>query len=425
MVGLIDILRRERARPVQSKFAPPYENDNMGTRQHFSHPTFNSFAQLQGALAFAGIVLEPDPIHRRREPSPDWLRQSPEDGMINIERLSIETWDAAAPNFRDFSYRQLSGYAVAAAQRVGANSELNGFFEGNTLIGLADVRVKTLPMTRFGIGYVSHAPITRTVSSFSAEKFRICVEALRREYVERRGLVLRVVPPLFGGAFQDVQAATLKSCGFERSTQPRARETFLVDLARPLSVVRKSDDHHWRRNLAIGEKTDLRITRTVDEADFDRFECIFLELTKRKAFMANQDVRFFRSIQPKLPEKQRLVLHLAWHGEELVAGHLGSYLGETAIYLLGATTAKGRDLRASYLLHWKVIEYAQNVGNIYYDLGGIDLLQNPGVYRFKQGLNGRAVTDVGPYECSPGNLRSSMLQLFESARNAVRPYTRG
>lgn len=339
--------------------------------------------------------------------------------MITVKRLSKETWDALTPMFRDTSYRQLSGYADAAARRVGATSELNGLYEDQTLVGLADVRVKTVPLTPFGIGYLSHAPVTRKDSSFSPEKFRRCVEALRREYVERRRLVLRVVPALVGGQFQELQIATLEASGFRPCTRQRPRGTFILDLARPLSAIRKDADLHWRRNLAKAEKADIRITRSFEPDDFDQFEPIFLELTKQKDFKTNQDVRFFKNIQPEIPADQKLVLHLAWHGQELVAGHLGSFVGDTAIYLLGAANSKGRDLRASYLLHWTVIEYAQRTGNSYYDLGGIDQQRNPGVFRFKQGLNGRAVTDVGPYECSPGSLQSGVLHFLEAARNRL------
>jgi lipid II:glycine glycyltransferase (peptidoglycan interpeptide bridge formation enzyme) len=339
---------------------------------------------------------------------------------IAVKRLSKEAWDALTPMFRDTSYRQISSYAAIAARRVGANSELNGVFEDQTLIGLADVRVKTVPLTALGIGYLSHAPVTSSDGSFSAERFDRCIEALRREYVERRRLLLRVVPALVGGQFQEIQMSTLKAHGFRLYAQQKPRETFLVDLRDSLATIRKNADLHWRRNLAKAEKADIRITRSFEPDDFDKFERIFLELSKQKDFKTNQDVRFFKSVQSDTPADQKLVLHLAWHGQELVAGHLGSFLGDTAVYLLGAANAKGRDLRASYLLHWTVIEHARNDGNMYYDLGGIDKEQNPGVFRFKQGLNGRAVTDVGPYECTPDSLKSGVLHFFEDVRSVLR-----
>ena len=339
--------------------------------------------------------------------------------VISVKRLSRETWDKLTPLFGDTSYRQIGSYAATAARRVGANSELNGLYEGEKLVGLADVRVKAIPLTSFGIGYLSHAPIISQDGSFSAETFARCIEAIRQEYVGRRRLLLRVVPTLVGGQFQDLQMAALEAQGFRLGTGQKARQTFLLDLTEPLPTIRKKADQHWRRNLAKAEKADIRITRSTEPDDFDRFEPIFLELTKQKSFRTNQDVRFFKDVQADAPQEQKLILHLAWHGQELIAGHLGSFVGDTAIYLLGAANSLGRDLRASYLLHWRVMEHACNSGNIYYDLGGIDQESNPGVFRFKQGLNGRAVEDLGPYECSPNILTSSVLHFMERAKNAV------
>jgi len=287
------------------------------------------------------------------------------------------------------------------------------------LIGLADVRVKTVPLTPLGVAYVNHAPVTVRAGDFSAERFECCLEALRREYVDRRRLLLRVNPALGGGLFREVQMAKLEARGFQPCTHHKPRETFILDLARPLETIRSGFAPEWRRELNRAEKADVTITRSVELEDFDRFECIFLDLTKTKGFKTNQDVHFFKAIQPDIPSEQKLVLHLAWHKQELVAGHLGSFVGDTAVYLLGAANSKGRDLRASYLLQLAVIQYAQSVGNAYYDLGGVDQQQNPGVFRFKKRLNGRAVMDVGLYEYAPGSLRKGALQCLEAARRVM------
>ena len=270
------------------------------------------------------------------------------------------------------------------------------------------------------VAYVNYAPVTVSDGDFSAEKFEYCLEALRREYVERRRLLLRVNPALGGGQFRELQMAKLEACGFRPCARHKPRETFVLDLARPLETIRGGFAPEWRRDLLKAEKEDVRITRSVELEDFDRFERIFLDLTKTKGFRTNQDVSFFKTIQPDIPFEQKLVLHLAWHRQELVAGHLGSFVGDTAVYLLGAANSRGRDLRASYLLQWAAIEYAHNVGNTYYDLGGVDQQQNPGVFRFKKRLNGRAVMDVGPYEYAPGNFRKGVLQFLEAARRVAR-----
>jgi lipid II:glycine glycyltransferase (peptidoglycan interpeptide bridge formation enzyme) len=163
----------------------------------------------------------------------------------------------------------------------------------------------------------------------------------------------------------------------------------------------------------------IEITRSIASDDFDSFAVLFLDLIQTKRFSTPQGIDFFKRVQEKAKSSESMVVHLAWHDGELVAGHIGSYVGDTAVYLLGATNSKGREIRASYLLQWAAIEHAKSVGNFFYDLGGIDQENNPDVYRFKKRLNGRRVAEIGPYELAQTSLIRRTLHLMEAAYNAI------
>jgi lipid II:glycine glycyltransferase (peptidoglycan interpeptide bridge formation enzyme) len=188
-----------------------------------------------------------------------------------------------------------------------------------------------------------------------------------------------------------------------------------LDLTKPPSDIRKNFDGKWRGHLSKAERSDIEITRSVEPVDFDRLEPMFVNLVQSKGFTARQDVAFFRRVQREAQADQRLVVHLAWHAGELIAGHIGSFAGDTAVYLIGAANSKGRELRGSYLLQWAVIEHAKSVGNLFYDLGGIDQQLNPNVYTFKKGISGRHVAELGYYEVTPGALTTHVLHLLEDA----------
>src|SRR5262249_4365112 len=158
--------------------------------------------------------------------------------------------------------------------------------------------------------------------------------------------------------------------GFHLLGSRRPHETFILELGKPLDDIRRGLDGKWRGHLSKAQRSNIEITRsTAAPADFDRFEPMFLDLIQSKGFATRQDVACFRRVQEDAHAVELLVAHLAWHSGELIAGHIGSFVGDTAVYLLGASTAKGRELRASYLLQWAVIEYAKSRGNLYYDLG--------------------------------------------------------
>ena len=96
-----------------------------------------------------------------------------------------------------------------------------------------------------------------------------------------------------------------------------------------------------------------------------------------------------------------------------MAGHVASLLGDTSVYLLGATLEAGLKAKASYLLQWNAILEAKKRGLSWYDLGGIDPEGNPGVYHFKKGLGGLEVCAAGPFEMAPGASTALVLRAGE------------
>ena len=140
----------------------------------------------------------------------------------------------------------------------------------------------------------------------------------------------------------------------------------------------------------------------------------------KKALRFPQGPDFFASVAERAAGGERMVIHLVSQGDELLSGHIGSYSGNMATYLLGATSAKGRDLRASYVAQWAVIEYARELGLGHYDLGGVDKYENPSVYRFKERMGGVLYDGPAPVQCYPGALPGLMLRGAEAAYRLIK-----
>ena len=335
----------------------------------------------------------------------------------SLKRLTREEWDSLTEKFRDLSYRQCGSYAEAAARDIGANSEFVAVYRGGELVGLANVRIKMVPLVGLGVAYVNYGPLTDHQNEFSAELFGYCLDALSREYVEGRHLLLRVIPPLRGGQWVKDQSACLEAHNFKSLSRDKPHETFILDLEGQLTAIHKNLDGKWRSDLTRAQKSNIEVTRSATAVDVDRFAVLFDELSRKKGFSTRQGIAFFRGVLENASINKPIVVHLAWHDGVPVAGHIGSFVGDTAVYLLGAANAKGRELRASYLLQWAVIEYAKSVGNLFYDLGGIDQETNPDVYRFKKRLNGRLVAEIAPHERAPSGSIGRVLHFLEAAYN--------
>jgi lipid II:glycine glycyltransferase (peptidoglycan interpeptide bridge formation enzyme) len=256
-----------------------------------------------------------------------------------------------------------------------------------------------------GIAYVHRGPLVGRNGEVSNIDFGYCVDSLIAEYSERRNLILRIAPPFDGGQNTAGRIAALKQRGF-RNSSIQTNDTFILDLCNSLAIIRKNLDRKWRNHLSKAQRSNLHVTRSEGLIDFDHFEPLLLDLMRAKRFTSAQETIFFRKVQIGAERYERMMVHLAWHNGEPVAGALTSFAGNTAVYLLGASNPDGRALRASYLIQWTVIEAAKALGNRFYDLGGVDQLANPGVYQFKKGLGGRLVKDPGQYSFEPGQMKA-------------------
>lgn len=345
----------------------------------------------------------------------------PTEAYLLVEAVQNPGWDALFTQFDDANYRQLNAYAQAAASRVGAQSENVAIHADGELLGLCNVRIRKLPLLPFGIAYVNGAPLIKKSASASdaAATLTRCLKALRKTFVDQQGHVLRVV----GVARADLPDAVTRSCfqaaGFVLSEAKGHYRTILVDVTPELPALRRGLDQKWRNALNKAERQSLHIERGTDAAMFEAFCTLHAGLVARKNLAVELGPEFFQGIQDALPESSRLVVHLAHSEGEVVAGHIGAYHGDTAVYLLGAANALGLKTNASYLLQWRVMEYARERGCLWYDLGGIDPVVNPDVYRFKARIGGQEVSAPGPYECGDP-LRRKLLQGLESIYRKVK-----
>ncbi len=343
------------------------------------------------------------------------------ENTVDVELVANDEWDSLLARFDDANYRQLSTYSAVTAIRVGARSENVAIRDGGELLGLCNVRIRKLPLLPLGIAYVNGAPLIlqKGNSVDRATVLLSCLNALRKDFVDGRGLVLRVV----GVARADLSPETANQCflkaGFSACAAKGYYRTILVDIQRELSDIRRGFDQKWRNVLNKAERQELNVVRGTGSALFRQFGELHSALVVRKQLEVDLGPEFFLKMQDRLPESERFVVHLATQDGKVLAGHIGAYHGDTAVYLLGAANDQGLKTNASYLLQWRVIEYAKERGCSWYDLGGIDPERNPDVYRFKARIGGADIVAPGPYE-SGSALRRQLVRATESLYRMIK-----
>ena len=205
--------------------------------------------------------------------------------------------------------------------------------------------------------------------------------------------------------------------GFQPSDRSRTYRTLVIDLRREVEDLRKRLNGKWRTDLNFASKAGLSIDVGAGDDMFLRFQKLFDQLHDRKKFAVHVQPSLLFDLGSKCTG---LEVMIARKNDKDAAGYVLSILGDSAIYLFGATNDLGRETKASYLLHWSALLHAKQRGALWHDLGGIDPEGNPDVYRFKSRMGGQEMTAKGPYEARPGRLASHLIGGLERIRGAVK-----
>jgi GNAT superfamily N-acetyltransferase len=325
-----------------------------------------------------------------------------------IEIVTQERWRELAPRYRDYSYQQCWAYARAMGVRHRAACEHVAIVSGAEVLGLASVRIRTAPLVRCGVAYITGGPLTRRSAVDDIDRLTRCLAALQAEYVERRGLVLRILAPLGSPEWNVAASAAFQRAGMVATDRSRSYRTMLLDLGRPLDLVRKACSKYWRRNLRRGERASFEVRIGTEPELFDPMHSLYEQLRRRKQFEAPFDVPFLSALQAGLGSREQLTVGLVEADGLPVAGLVWSALGDTCLPLLLAADESGLLSYAVYVMQWASIVDAHERGMRYYDLGGIDPEGNVGVYNFKKGLRGVDLWAPGPFEAVPSFVKTAI-----------------
>lgn len=295
------------------------------------------------------------------------------------------------------------------------------------VIAVAQARIARLAPFGTGLAYLPWGPLVRRRQGLvERSTFDDTMIALRRELVERDGFSLRVLPPPFdvaGEVWDDVMRAN----GFYRQQSSIGYRTVVVDLTVPEDALRESVRSSWRRNLKRAEAEPLEIVASEGDALFDRVAALHEEMQTRKGIAAFVSVDGLRRVQQALEPDESLRVAVAQSRAGDHAAVICSAIGDTGVFLLGATSPSGRASRASYLLHWDAMNWLRARGRLRYDLGGIASQQGDRVQQFKRGLLGPHAwvqEQSGPFDTATGAVGSWLLHSIDRARTFERSVQR-
>jgi lipid II:glycine glycyltransferase (peptidoglycan interpeptide bridge formation enzyme) len=348
-----------------------------------------------------------------------------------VDRATPAEWSRMLDLFDDANIYQTSAYgSVRWGEKNLSRIVLK---RDGEVVAMAQVRVIRPTPLKFGMAYLRWGPLwERRGLPLDPDVPMRMARAVEDEYLNKRKLFLRVLPNAFAGS---PRAATMQAAFCRFTQEPfdasNTYRTFVLDLSPSLEELRSRLDKKWRNQLTRSEKNNLRVITGDGREEYETFCRIYSQMRKRKAFETTVDADEFGHIHETLPESQRMRILICEDKGVPVAGLVATAMGESAIYLLGATSDDGLNSKGAYLLQWTLISWLKERGVKWYDLGGIDPEVNPGVYHFKRGFSGMDICQMNPLVASNSVFSSGIVKAgltmqrklrgFMSALNLARP----
>lgn len=340
---------------------------------------------------------------------------------VEIDMVGQDQWYDLLNDFSDSSLYQTWSYDSIRCGE--ANISHLVMRSAGEIVAVAQARIARIPIVGLGAAYVRWGPIwQRRGRALDPNVFRTSIRALRNEYACKRGLIVRIFPILFkddSGSFLDI----LREEGYVPSPDNQRPRTLLLDIRPPIDDLRKQLSQRWRRCLTKAEKNNLDMVEGTDDSLFSDFIGIYRQMLRRKRFQKPSNIVDFQRIQRDLPDEYKMRIFLCRTDGIGSVGGVFSAIGDTGVYLHGATNDLGMKNNGSYLVHWKAIQWMKQCGCKYTNLNGINPKKNPGGYVFKEGLAGRGGQDVyylGRFDSYPDEFRATLARMADLASPTIR-----
>lgn len=257
----------------------------------------------------------------------------------------------------------------------------------------------------WGVAYAPKGPLLDWSRQALAEQVLADLEAHARRH---RALFVKIDPDvdLDGRRGQAVLDLLARRGWRPSAEQIQFRNTALLDLAQDEEALLAAMKPKGRYNVRLASRRGVQV-RQGGLADLPAFYALYAETGQRDGFIVRpfgyyeQTWRTF--MQPADERAPAAHLLLAAVEGDVVAGLMLFRFGQTAWYMVGASSERQRQAMPNHLLQWEAMRLARSCGCTVYDLWGApDVLEEAdpmwGVWRFKESLGAAFVRHIGAWD---------------------------
>jgi len=294
---------------------------------------------------------------------------------------------------QSFEWGELNKYLGARIYRLGA-------LEDGRMVGAMSLTVSPVPLPlpslsvpglRWNWLYCSRGP---TVETPASPALPALIESVQKIAKAEHAVVLRLEPNIADDdPNEQAWIDAYRALGFR--VNPNAvhgRRSWVLDIRPDAEKLLADFKMTWRQNVRVAERKGVIIREATSDADFDAYYDLLKLTSERDAFFIHQK-DYHREILRHFASKGDAVLYLAEHEGEAIAAKMLIRFGDWCWDMFGASSNNKRNLKPTYLLQYRCIEWAKARGCSYFDFRTIPEILEPGeemwgVYEYKKGFGG-------------------------------------
>jgi peptidoglycan pentaglycine glycine transferase (the first glycine) len=291
---------------------------------------------------------------------------------------------------QSYEWGELSRYLGARVFRLGA-------LEDGKMVGAMQLVVSAIPLPTVVPGlhfdwlYCARGP---TVAQPDSLALTLLIESAHRLARKEHAVVLRLEPNIADDdAEMDRWSATYRALGFQINPfSVHERRSWVLDIRPSTEQLLANFKMTWRQNVRVAERKGVIVREAESEADFDSYYNLLEITSERDAFFIHSK-DYHKEVLRSFAEKGEGVLYLAEHEGEALAAKMLLRFGDCCWDMFGASSNNKRNLKATYLLQFRCIEWAKALGCSFFDFRAIPEILEPGesmwgVYEYKKGFGG-------------------------------------
>ncbi len=291
----------------------------------------------------------------------------------------------------------LQAYEWGDLKRIlGGNCYRLGAFEDGRLIGTMMLYENDIPIPLPGLNpfrylYCSRGP---TLESPDSPALPALIEYAHKLARKTHAVLLRVEPNIADDT-PDMErwVAAYHKLGFHSYPHSiHLPRTWVLDIRPDLKDLFAQFKTTWRQNIRVAERKGVTIREVKSEEDLQAYYEVYKETSERDDFFIHT-LDYHKAILNTFSSKGEGVLYIAEHEGDVLAARLIICMGTWCWDMFGASSNKKRNLKATYLLQYRCLQWAKEHNCDYFDFRVIPTILEPGqdmwgVYEFKRGFGG-------------------------------------